>query len=260
MNAETSLAVIYAVIYIFVFFFGGIIGSFLGVVIERVPKGEGFVTGRSHCSSCGRQLTAAELVPVFSYIFLGGKCRTCHSKIPPRCLVIELITGGFAVLSYIMFGFSLAALLRFALICGLVAVAYIDMDTMEIPNGIIIYLAAVAVAAVFLTPETPILSHVIGLFCISVPLLLMALIIPGSFGGGDIKLMAACGLALGWQNAVFAFFTALLFGGAYAIWLMASKKLGKKDHFAFGPFLSLGTAVSLYFGSAVISWYLGLFI
>ena len=86
----------------------------------------------------------------------------------------------------------------------------------------------------------------------------MALIVPGGFGGGDIKLMAAAGLLLGWQRSLFAVFLALLAGGGYGIWLLAAHKAGRKDHFAFGPFLCIGIAAALFWGGDVVAWYAGL--
>lgn len=258
-DLESRLIVLYIVLYAFIFIFGSVIGSFLGVVIERTPKKESFVGGRSRCSSCGRQLRAYELIPVFSYIFLGGKCKTCGVKIPARCLLLEVLSGGLCVVTALVFGMTIQALGVFALLCGLIIVAFIDFDTMEIPNGVLIYMLFPAAVLLLATPDTGILSHVIGFFCISVPLLLMTMAIPGAFGGGDIRLMAVCGLALGWKNTLVGFFMALLLGGGYGIWVLATKKLGRKEHFAFGPFLALGVTCALFTGEAILNWYLGLF-
>jgi leader peptidase (prepilin peptidase)/N-methyltransferase len=103
-------------------------------------------------------------------------------------------------------------------------------------------------------------ERAIGVVCISVPLILIVLLVPGGFGGGDIKMMAASGLLLGWKGNVAAFFVGLILGGAYAVWLLAAKKKGRKEHFAFGPFLSIGIAASLYagLGTTLVNAYLGL--
>ncbi|MDO4566903.1 MAG: A24 family peptidase, partial [Oscillospiraceae bacterium] len=103
------------------------------------------------------------------------------------------------------------------------------------------------------------LERLIGVFAVSLPLLLITLFIPGAFGGGDIKLMAVCGFALGWRLALLAAFIGILTGGIYGVYLLAAKKKERKEHFAFAPFLSLGCAVSLLFGESILSWYLSLF-
>jgi leader peptidase (prepilin peptidase)/N-methyltransferase len=110
-------------------------------------------------------------------------------------------------------------------------------------------------------PGISVFERLIGAFCISVPLILIVLVIPGGFGGGDIKMMAASGILLGWKGNVAAFFIALLLGGGYGIYLLASKKKGRKDHFAFGPFLSIGIAISLYadLGTLLLDKYIGMF-
>ena len=258
-DMKTYLAVLTILLYAFLFVFGSSVGSFLGVVIERVPKGEPFVRGRSHCPACSRQLRGWEMFPVFSYLLLGGKCRTCKARITPRCLLLEVLGGGFAMLSAVAFGLTWQALAAFALLCALTVVTFIDLGTMEIPNGVLLFMLIPAAVLAAITPETGILSHVIGFFCVSVPLLLITLAIPGAFGGGDIKLMAVCGLALGWRSTLVGFFIALLLGGAYGIWALSAKKLGRKEHFAFGPCLAFGAAASLFAGETILNWYLRLF-
>lgn len=241
------------------FLLGSMVASFINVVVYRLPRKLDFVRGHSFCPSCNHALGPLDLVPVFSYVFLGGKCRYCKQKISPRYPLVETLGGVLALLALLVFGPGWAALAAFALLAGLLAVAFIDIDTMEIPNGLVLYLLAPAAALVFLLPEVSILSHVIGFFSVSVPLLLIALLVRGGFGGGDIKLMAVCGLAVGWQLNVLAVFIAIVFGGFYGIILLATKKATRKQHFAFGPFLAFGVMVSLLFGKGIIGWYLGTF-
>jgi leader peptidase (prepilin peptidase)/N-methyltransferase len=154
---------------------------------------------------------------------------------------------------------SVAALLYFAVLCILLVITWIDADTMEIPDALNIALLVCGILAIFVAPELSIVSRIIGLFCISVPLLVITLIIPGAFGGGDVKLMAAAGFLLGWQSAIVAIFIGVLIGGAYGVFLMASKKKGAKEHFAFGPALCVGIAIALFFAQPIINWYIGFF-
>ena len=149
-------------------------------------------------------------------------------------------------------------MLLYCVVLGLlVAISLADAKTMEIPNWLCIALLACGVVAAFIIPEVTLVSRFIGLVCVSVPLLIISLIAPGSFGGGDVKLMAAAGLLLGWQNTLLAACIGILIGAAYGIYLLAAKKKGAKEHFPFAPALCTGIACALLFGSQLIGWYLG---
>lgn len=252
------LAFLYALSAILIFFFGAAIFSFLNVVIYRVPKKLSFVKGRSMCPSCEKSLQGLDMVPVLNWLYLGGKCRYCKAKISLRYPLVELL-GGVLALLCMMYFTPWQALVAFAFLCVLTVVALVDLDTMEIPNGFVLWAAAIAVGSIFVFPELTLLSRIIGIFSVSVPLLLITLLVPGGFGGGDIKLMAACGLFLGWKLTLVSLGFGLLTGGAYAVWLLATRKKGRKEHFAFGPFLCLGMTAALFWGEAVLRWYLGLF-
>jgi leader peptidase (prepilin peptidase)/N-methyltransferase len=262
--------------YVFAFAFGAVIGSFLNVLIYRIPLKIDWVRGSSFCPKCKHKLGPLDLVPIFSYLFLGRKCRYCHDPISPRYMIIELAGGLLALGSWAAFmhvpallmantGFvggyapMLAAILYFIVLCILLVIAGIDADTMIIPDGLNIALLVCGILAIFVAPELSIISRVIGLFCISVPLLVITLIIPNAFGGGDVKLMAAAGFLLGWQGAVVALFIGVVIGGAYGVYLMSSKKKGAKEHFAFGPSLCIGITAALFFTAPIINWYLGFF-
>jgi len=258
MNYSPGLTAVYLVLYIFVFFAGACIGSFLNVVIYRVPRQISFTAGRSFCPACLRQLAAGDMIPVLSRLLLHGRCRYCGAPIPRRYLLVEALTGLLAAAALAVYGPIWAALAAFALIAGLVAVAFIDLDSMEIPNGLLIYLSLPALALLFLLPGVSFASHLIGFFCVSLPMFLIALLVSGAFGGGDIKLMAVCGAALGWQLILVAFFIALLIGGVQAVQIMVTRNNGLKQQFAFGPALAAGVALSILVGPDVVQWYAGL--
>lgn len=140
-------------------------------------------------------------------------------------------------------------------VCGiLLSVSLIDAETQTIPDRLNLALAVCGAVSVLLSPADW-LPHTIGALCVSVPMFLLCLVIDGAFGGGDIKLMAAAGLFLGWQNTLLAMFFGIVFGGVYGIYLLAAKKAGKKDHFAFGPFLCAGIVIAMLFGGPVLEWY-----
>lgn len=246
------------------FMFGACIFSFLNVIVYRVPRKMSFIKGFSICPACGRRLGAPDLVPVFSYLFLRGRCRYCKAAIGVRDTLVEAMGGVLALICayrYIYKEENIAAfLLVFLFFCVLTVVAFIDMDTMEIPDGCSIAIGLLAVAAVFVMPQVTLAGRGIGLLCISLPMLIVTLLIPGAFGGGDIKLMAAAGLFLGWKLTVVSAVLAVLAGGAWGCWLLASRKAGRKDHFAFGPFLCVGLVIGTLWGAYFIDWYMGFLI
>jgi len=246
-------------LYLYCCMVGLCIGSFCNVLIYRMPRGLGIARGRSFCPACAHTLAAKDLVPLFSWAFLRGKCRYCGAKIPARYPLVELLGGALAVVAPLVFGWRLSALVAFLAGCILLTIAFIDADTQEIPDALVIALAVVAIAAAIFTRDVPIWRRVIGLFVLSLPMVLLNLIKPTSFGGGDIKLCAASGFLLGWQNMLVGGFLALLSGGAWGVYLLASKKKGRREHFAFGPFLAAGIYIALLAGERLIAWYLQLF-
>jgi leader peptidase (prepilin peptidase)/N-methyltransferase len=291
-NTSTMLTVLNILVLVLVFAFGAVVGSFLNVLIYRIPLKLEFVHGFSFCPSCEHRLKPLDLVPIFSYLLLRRKCRYCHEPISPRYMIVELLGGILALCSWLAFvgtdftqllgdgllitvdaapflianpqflGISavpLAAALYFIALALLLVIAFIDADTMEIPNGLNIALGVCALLSFLVAPEVGWLSHLIGLVAISVPLLIITLVIPGAFGGGDVKLMAAAGLLLGWQAALVATFIGIIIGGVQGVYLLATRKKDGKGHFAFGPALCVGIAVAMFFAPTIITWYLGLF-
>lgn len=253
------LILAYGVIYLLVFMTGICIGSFLNVVIYRVPRGINIAKGRSFCPKCNNILTARDLVPLASFGLLRGRCRFCGERISARYPVVESIGGALAVLSVAVYWLTPQALVVFAASCILTAVTFIDIDTQEIPYTLNIIMTCLGVLAVFLFPEAGWGAHIIGMFCISVPMIIVNFIVADSFGGGDIFLVAAAGLFLGWQNMLAAAFIGIIGGGIYGIYLLAGKKKGRKDHFAFGPFLSVGIGAAMFAGNDIVDLYLKIF-
>lgn len=250
-----------AMLCVLVFVFGTCIFSFLNVVIYRVPRHQSFVKGFSVCPSCGHRLKAGDLIPVFSYLFLRGKCRYCKADIGARDTMVEMLGGVLALLCMFYYGEDCGSVLTvFAFFSVLTVVTFLDIDTMEIENGCCIAAAALAVISIFTMPGITIMQRLIGMICVSVPMLLLAILISGAFGGGDIKLMAACGLFLGWKLTVVSAALAVLLGGIYGIYLLISKKKGRKDQFAFGPFLCAGMLLAQLYGNQLVHWYLGLMV
>ncbi len=248
----------------FRFMMGACIFSFVNVVICRLPRGESVIKGRSHCMECGHELAAKELIPLISYIALRGRCSQCGVQIPVRDFVVECTGGAAFVCCASFYGIgktgviSPRGLLVFAFLTILMMVAAIDWDTRIIYDRFHVCIGLLGLAAVWLFPEISLKSRLIGLAVISVPMLGLALLIPDAFGGGDIKLMAVCGWLLGWKANVVAMFIGLLTAGIYCGVMLAAGKLGRKDHFAFGPFLAAGLAAAAFCGEWIGNWYLSL--
>ena len=249
-----------AVIYIFFVILGACIGSFINVVISRLPhKGAFLSSSRSKCPSCNKTIRPYDLFPIISYIILLGKCRDCKTRVSLRYPLVEATGSVFAVMCVFFFGLTLLALMVYIVVMILLAISLIDFDTMEIPNSLNLALILPAASAIWLLPDVTITSHIIGFFSISLPMLLLTLAIKGAFGGGDIKLMAVCGFLLGWELSLLAFFLALLAGGGIAAFLLMSGRRKRGQHMVFGPALCFGIVISLFFGSELIHLYLSLF-
>ena len=243
-------------ISLFVFLFGLIIGSFLNVLIYRIPLKLDFVKGRSFCPSCHHELGAFDLFPVFSYVFLKGKCRYCHEKISIRYPLIELLTGVLFTLVYLRFGYSLNTVFGILLTATLVVLSMIDLDTMEFDDGFSIFILILGVISMIVYLPNP-MTTIFGMFVISLPMYGIA-VLTGGFGGADIKLMGAAGLLLGFPNIIVAFFIGVLSGGIQAIVLL-KKGNDKKTMMPFGPHLALGIYLAFLVGKPILDWYLGFF-
>jgi len=252
---------------VLIFLFGTIIGSFLNVCIYRLPLGRSIVLSASSCPACGKRLGAIDLVPVLSYIVLGGKCRRCKEKISAVYPAVEALTGVLYLLLYIKFGLVPVLPVYAALVSLLIVIAFIDYSHMEIPNGLVIAGLVLGVVQLTVTLTTGVFdvwhSYVIGFFAGALPLFLIALI--GSvllkkeaMGGGDIKMMAFCGLIIGWKLLIPAYLIGIIAGAIASLILMAAGIKKRGDAIPFGPFLALGVTASIFFGNKLIDWYLGL--
>lgn len=242
----------------YAFFIGACIGSFLNVVAERTAAGESFVKGRSHCPHCGAVLGPTQLIPIVSYVFLRGKCRNCKTKISMRYPLTEAACGVLFTLCFWRFGFHVATLTAMLLTSLLFLVFLIDLDTLTIPNGLVLLLLLPLGLELWQTGFSDLLGRLIGAAAISVPMLIFMFIIPDCFGGGDVKLMAVCGFLLSWQGILLAFFVGVVSCGAVSAIRLAAKKVGRGDHVAFGPYLSAGIFISYLYGPSLIGWYLHL--
>ncbi len=238
------------------FIIGIIIGSFLNVVIYRLPKNKSIVSPPSSCGSCGHRLGRLDLVPVLSYIFLKGKCRHCGERISIRYPLVELLTGGLFALLFWRFGLSFD-FVRFAVLsCILVSAAFIDIDHRIIPDKLNLFGIVTGLVFIFLPDSLTIKNALLGLVVGGGLLLLVAVISRGAMGGGDIKLFAVIGLFLGLEKTIVALFLTFLLGGIAGIILVATKIKSRKDYIPFGPFIGIGAFIAIMWYNQLIIYYL----
>ena len=250
MNHDILIFAIYAVIFLF----GITIGSFLNVCIYRIPRGETVVTTPSHCMECGHRLSWFELVPLFSYIFLRGRCRSCKSPISPQYPIVEAVNGLLYIVIFLINGFNKESVIYALFTSALLVLSVIDWRTYEIPIGINIFILVLGSLRVVLDFHH-FTGYLIGFFSVSIPLFLLYLATKGkAIGGGDIKLMAVAGLILGWKLALLAFFIGCILGSV--IHIIRMKMAGADRVLAMGPYLSAGLFIALLWGERLIYWYL----
>ncbi|MCU1401199.1 MAG: peptidase family protein [Acidimicrobiales bacterium] len=239
---------------------GLMIGSFLTVVVDRVPDGRSVVAPGSACGNCGLQLGPQDLVPVFSWLVLRGRCRRCRAKIGVEPLVLEVVNAGLFLAFAIKFGLSWELAAFCALAAGLVALSWIDLRTKRLPRQIIYVTAAIGVpllciAAVVRQEPRRIWMMLLGA---GIALAFMALVYVASRGGmgdGDVRLSPLLGAYLGWLNpglVAAGLFLGFLAGAVVGVVLIAAGRGGRKTAVPFGPFLALGTVAAVWTGQPMI--------
>lgn len=251
MRAEVLLITI-------IIIYGVVIGSFLNVCIFRIPRGESIVVSRSHCMSCGKHIKWYDLVPLVSYLILGGKCRYCKAKLSIQYPLVEFANGlGYAII-VIVNGVNLTSILYCLCTSALLTLSVIDWRTYEIPVAFNTFIGIIGIIRL-LTDLEHWYTYALGFVSVSGFLYLLYLITKGrGIGGGDIKLMAAAGLLVGWKYIILSLGLGCVIGSVIHLALM---KIQKKDRvLAFGPYLSLGIYISMVCGDKLIEWYLNMFI
>lgn len=250
-----QLPQIYIVAFIVIFLFGIVIGSFLNVCILRIPRKESISKERSHCMSCGNQLKWYELIPLFSYLFLRGKCRKCKAHISLQYPIVEGLNGLLYVLVFFINGWSIDSLIYCLFASALIVLSVIDFRTFEIPVGINVFILLLGLIHTGLHLGDWV-EYLVGLICVSLFLWILYQVSGGAWiGGGDVKLMAAAGLLLGWKYIILAFFLGCIIGSV--IHLLRMKLSGKDHMLAMGPYLAAGCFIALMWGDRFLNWYLG---
>jgi len=260
------------ILYSIAFLFGLVFGSFLNVVIHRVPRNQSIIAPRSQCPHCQTQISARDNIPLFSFLILFGKCRTCGEPINIRYPIVELLTGLVVVALLARFGLSYQLIPLVPFVFVLIVVSFIDIDFQLIPDRFTVSMTVFGLLGALLDTIIPnfhfwpttfvnaLLGTLVGFF-------VLFLFSYGYYwltgvegmGGGDLKMLAMVGAFLGWEKTLLTLFLACFIGSLLAmpLWLFAGK--GRHTRITFGPFLALGAFFCLFYGDLFITMYLQMF-
>lgn len=238
-----------------IFIYGLLLGSFYNVVGLRIPKKQSISFPGSHCPSCQKELSWYELIPVFSWIFLKGKCKNCKSTVSALYLIMELLTGLLFVYAYLLFGISAEGLFAILLVSLVIIITISDLAYMIIPDKVLIFFGILFTILRFIFPSSPWWDPIAGAVVGFGIMLLLAVISKGGMGGGDIKLFFVVGLVLGLKGVILTIFISSLAGSAYGLILIFMRKFNKRQPIPFGPFIGMGALVTYFHGNAILNWY-----
>jgi len=249
-------------VYLILFALGLAIGSFLNVVIYRLPRKKSVIRPGSFCPNCNKPIPFYLNIPVLSYILLLGRCKYCKTPIPPRYAIVELLAGIITVGYFAWFGFNLQTVAAVVLTLVLIPVFFIDFEHRIIPDVISLPGIAIGFGLSFVTEQPGWIDSLIGILLGGGGLLLLGLL--GDFlfkkeslGGGDVKLAAMLGAFLGWQKVLFVFIASAVLGLIGAVVMIIISRHARETHqIPFGPFLAAAAVIALLFGDSLIRIYL----
>ena len=244
--------------------FGIAVGSFLNVCIDRLPAGKSLIYPPSYCEACQRKISPKDLLPVFSYLWLRGRCHYCQAKIPLRVFLVELGSGLLFALLFWYYGLSAEFGVTVFYFCLFGVLGVIDLEHRLILNKIVYPTAIIALIIDAFLSRFGIINGLIGMAIGFIFLLVPALLYLVCFsmegmGFGDVKMAGLIGLATGFPLTIVAVLIGIALGGLVAMLLLLLRIKKRKEAIPFGPFLSLGTMATLVWGNAILDWYLGLF-
>lgn len=242
---------------------GVAVGSFLNVCIDRLPDNMSIISPPSRCAACQKRLSARDLIPVLSYLWLRGRCRYCKAVIPGRTLWVEISSGAAFALLYWHFGLSAELAIAAFYFCLFLVILVIDLGHHLILNKIVYPGAVIAIVfSIFLSSleVVPGIANAAAGGGIGLGIFFLIVILSrGGMGWGDVKMAALIGLVLGYPLVFVALLLTVISGGLIAVILLISRVKGRKQSIAFGPFLSLGAMATLLWGANILDWYLGYF-
>ena len=254
----------YLLFFPIVFLYGICIGSFLNVLIYRLPNNESLVKRASHCMTCQTKIRKRDLIPVFSWIFLRGKCHSCSAKISAQYPIVEALNGILYIIALLVLDLNANGIISCVFFSLLIVVGFMDWNTLEIDLRVLLAIALLAIPSALLTDTLTISQRLIGAVCVSIPFFLI-----GEISGavmkrrtgekirgielGDTLLMAASGLLIGPKAVAVAALIGIFLAAACGL---AYKRITGESKFAFGPFLSMGLVIGTLFGNEIVAWYI----
>ena len=236
---------------------GLIIGSFLNVCIYRISREESISFPQSHCTSCGYNLKPKDLIPVFSYIFLGARCRRCKEKISIRYPLVEILNACLYLLIYLKYGLTLDFFKFCLFVSLLIVIGFIDFETKYVYNSTVIFgIVSGIIFNILMWIETKAIlwNYIVGTF-IGFGVVYLIVILTHGMGEGDIDIALICGLFLGIEGIIVTLFIAIILGGIIAGLILIFKIKDKKAEIAFGPYLAIGGVITCIYGSLLIETY-----
>ena len=252
----------YGIETIFIFILGLIVGSFSNVCIYRIPKNESIIFPASHCPKCHSNISPVDNIPLLSYILLKGRCRNCKSKISIQYPIVELLTGLIYLIISLIYGLSIQTLIYIILSSALIIIAFIDLNEEIVPDVISLPGIVIGFIISFFVTYISFINSALGILAGGGIILIIGL--AGSvifkkeaMGGGDVKLAAMIGAFLGWKYIIVSLFLGFFLGAVTGIILILSKIKSREDLVPFGPFIVLGSFVTILWGEKIFSWYLG---
>jgi len=252
----------YGIDDILIFILGLVVGSFNNVCIYRIPRNESIIYPASHCPKCHSPIKPIDNIPLLSYILLKGRCRNCGSKISIQYPVVELLTGLIYLIISLIYGLSVQTLIYIILSSALIIIAFIDLNEEIVPDVISLPGIVIGFIISFFVTYISFINSALGILAGGGIILIIGL--AGSvifkkeaMGGGDVKLAAMIGAFLGWKYIIVSLFLGFFLGAVTGIILILSKIKSREDLVPFGPFIVLGSFVTILWGEKIISWYLG---
>jgi leader peptidase (prepilin peptidase) / N-methyltransferase len=234
---------------------GAVIGSFLNVVIVRLPENQSLITPRSRCPVCETGLHWFDNIPLLSFAALRGRCRACGVSIPWRYPIVEAVTAGLFALAALRATSLIDLVVAWIFLAALIAITGIDLGRQIIPDRITLPGIVVGFLTSFLGTRVSWLDSLVGLLVGGGILFAVIVLSGGGMGGGDMKLGALMGAFLGYKLVLLALFLAVVLGGGIALVLLSTGIRRRKDPIPFGPFLATGAAVAILFGEGIVAWY-----
>jgi len=252
----------YDINFILTFIIGLVVGSFSNVCIYRIPRNESIIYPASHCPKCHSNILPKDNIPLLSYILLKGRCRHCKSKISIQYPIVEFLSGLIYLIIYLVFGLSIQTLIYILLSSSLIIIAFIDLNEQIVPDVISLPGIVIGLILSFFVPYISFINSALGILVGGGIILMIGL--AGSvifkkeaMGGGDVKLAAMIGAFLGWKYIIISLFLGFFLGALAGISLILSKIKKREDAVPFGPFIILGSFITLLWGEQIISWYMG---